>query len=79
MKTVFVKGNIIAECGYHLARNFECPSQIEDADSADIVIDEDLHLNNDNTLIPYCSYKASGGITAVSQLCLLRQSQEERT
>lgn len=65
MKTVFVKGNIIADCGYHSAKRFECLSRIEDADSADVIIEGDLHLNKEKTLIPYYSYKASGGITAI--------------
>lgn len=63
-KIVFVKGNIIADSGYHLAKNFECLARIEDKDSADIVIEGDIHLNEENTLIPYYFYKASAGITA---------------
>ena len=65
MKTVFVKGNIIADSGYHFAKVLECLSRMEDAQTADIIIDGDLHLNEKITLKPYCIYKASEGITAI--------------
>ena len=65
VKTVFVKGNIIADCGYHTAKYLECPSHIEDSETADEVIEGDLHLNEEKKLCPYCKYIASKGITAI--------------
>ena len=63
-KTVFVKGSIIADCGYHSAKNIECPARTEDEETADIVINGDLHLNEETTLTPYYFYKARKSVSA---------------
>jgi len=59
---IFVEGGIYAESGSHIAKEISCLNDIRDAAKADKVIHGDLNLDDETTLIPYCSYMASEGI-----------------
>ena len=59
---VYVKGGIYANKGYHIAKGLSCLEDIKEASNACLVIEGDLNLDDKMTLIPYCRYKAAGGI-----------------
>ena len=63
-KIVYVKGNIIAYSGTHIAKDFICLAPKEYEQDAVEVIDGDLILYNKDHVKPFYVYAASGGVTA---------------
>ena len=60
---IFVTGNIIAESGHHVARNWACLADDSYKKDAIEVIEGDLVMTSNYQTIPYCYYMAKGDIT----------------
>ena len=63
-KIVYVKGNIVAYGGTHIAKGFICLAPKEYEQDAVEVIDGDLILYNKDYVKPFYVYAASGDVTA---------------
>lgn len=70
---VYVKGNIIAESGLHLAKDWIALASEEFQEIAIEVIEGDYHLDEHNQFISYFRYAASGNVACLgfSQICAI--------
>ncbi len=64
-KIVYVKGNIVAYSGTHVAKGYICLAPDDYGQNAIEVIEGDLVLNSNDHIKPFYVYAARGGITAV--------------
>lgn len=60
---IYVTGNIIAESGHHVAKDWACGADDSYKEDAIEVIEGDLVMTSDYQTIPYCYYMAKGGVT----------------
>jgi len=61
---IFVTGNIIAESGHYVAREWVAFADDSYKSRAIKVIEGDLVLTSEYDTIPYCEYAAQGGVTS---------------
>lgn len=61
---IFVTGNIIAESGHYVAREWVALADDSYKSRAIKVIEGDLVLTSEYDTIPYCEYAAQGGVTS---------------
>lgn len=60
----YVKGNIVAETGYHIAKDFVAFASIPEGVNEEDIIQSDLILTKYNTIAPFYEYHATGEVAA---------------